>query len=131
MKCYYHNMQRIMKKVIYVEDDEINALVMQKLLEKDFDIHLAYDGIECLEKILQQRFDIILMDVNLGNGYLGGVELMQHIKALPEYHNIPIIAVTSFAMHRDKEEFLKAGFTGYLSKPIERDKVFNLIHQML
>lgn len=120
-----------MKSVIYVEDDEINALVMQKLLEKHFDIHLAYDGIECLEKIRQQHFDMVLMDVNLGNSYLDGVELMQYIKALPGYHHIPIIAVTSFAMRRDKEELLKAGFTDYLSKPIEKDKIFNLINQIL
>ena len=120
-----------MKRIIYVEDDEINALVMQKLLEKHFDIHLAYDGIECLEKIRQQKFDIILMDVNLGNGYLNGIELMQQIKDFPGYHHIPIIAVTSFAMRRDIEEFMKAGFTGYLSKPIEKNKVFRLIHQFM
>jgi CheY-like chemotaxis protein len=114
-----------------VEDDEINALVMQKLLEKDFEIHLAFDGDECLEKIGQQQFDIILMDVNLGNGYLDGVEVMQQIKALPGYMHIPVIAVTSFAMQNDKEKFLTAGFNGYLAKPIEKDKVFQLIHQIL
>ena len=130
MKLYYHNTYRTMKKVIYVEDDEINALVMQKLLEKDFDIHLAYDSVECLKKIHQQQFDIILMDVNLGNGFLDGVELMQHIKALPGYQDTPIIAVTSFAMRRDKEEFLKAGFSEYLSKPIEREKIFRMINEI-
>ncbi len=114
-----------------MEDDEINALVMQKLLEKDFEIHLAIDGPECLEKIQQQQFDLVLMDVNLGNGYLNGLEVMQHIKALPGYLDIPIVAVTSFAMQNDKEKFLKAGFNGYLAKPIERDKVFQLIYQIL
>ncbi len=104
---------------------------MQKLLEKDFDIHLAYDGAACMEKIQQLQFDIILMDVNLGNGYLDGVELIRHIKVLPRYHNTPIIAVTSFAMHKDKDTFLKAGFTGYLSKPIEKEKVFQMINAII
>lgn len=120
-----------MKKVMYVEDDEINALVMQKLLEKDFDIHLACNSLDCLEKISQQQFDIILMDVNLGNCYLDGVELMQHIKSLPSYHHVPIVAVTSFAMQKDEEEFLKSGFNGYIPKPIEKDKVFRMIQNIL
>ena len=120
-----------MKKIIYVEDDEINALVMQKLLEKDFEIHLAYNEKECLDKINQHKFDIILMDVNLGNGYLSGVEVMKQIKALSGYVHTPVIAVTSFAMQQDKEKFLAAGFTGYLAKPIEKDKVLKLIRQIL
>ena len=114
-----------------MEDDEINALVMQKLLEKEFEIHLAHDGPDCLEKIRQQQFDLILMDVNLGNGYLDGVEVMHHVKSVPGYGDIPVVAVTSFAMQNDKEKFLKAGFNDYLAKPIEKHKVFQLIHQIL
>jgi len=116
-----------MTKVLYVEDDAINALVMKKLLERDFQVAHVLDGETCLEIVEQEKFDVILMDINLGRGKMDGVETMKKVKQLAAYRTTPIIVVTSYAMPGDRRRFLNEGFDFYFEKPIEREP---LIHQI-
>ena len=91
-----------MKRVLYVEDDAINALVVKKLLEKDFDVVNVTDGESCLELIRKEKFDIILMDINLGAGKMDGVETMKQVKSMENYKSTPVIVITSYAMPGDR-----------------------------
>jgi two-component system, cell cycle response regulator DivK len=114
-----------MKKILYVEDDMINALVMTKLLKPSYEVVHVHDGESCMEKLKQDRFDMILMDINLGRGKIDGTEAMKLIKA----HNnaIPVLAVTSYAMPEDEGRFLNQGFDGYVVKPIDRKDLLEYI----
>ena len=116
-----------MKNILYVEDDAINALVVKKLLEKDFDVVNVPDGESCLELVRKEKFDIILMDINLGAGKMDGVETMKQVKSMENYKSTPVIVITSYAMPGDRRRFLKEGFDFYFEKPIERHA---LIHQI-
>lgn len=109
-----------MKRVLYVEDDAINAFVIQKLLHGHYLTSHVEDGEACLDILTKEEFDLILMDINLGRGKMDGVETMKKIKSNSKFKQLPIVALTSYAMPGDRERFLADGFNDYLSKPIER-----------
>jgi two-component system, cell cycle response regulator DivK len=109
-----------MKRLLYVEDDPINALVVKKLLAQHYKTEHVEDGETCLSIIERETFDLILMDINLGRGKMDGIETMKKIKALSSFRALPIVAITSYAMPEDERRFLGEGFNGYLSKPVER-----------
>lgn len=119
-----------MKKILYVEDDPINAFVVERLLRKDFQITLAESGERCLEIIQAEKFECVLMDINLGKGYMNGTEAMKLVKNTPGYERIPVIAVTSYAMPEDEERFLAEGFDCYLPKPVERKILLHEINRL-
>jgi two-component system cell cycle response regulator DivK len=120
-----------MRKILYVEDDPINALVMQRLLKSEFDVIHSPDGETCLLMLEKQNFGLILMDINLGKGKMNGVETMHQIKSNPRTKDIRIIAVTSYALPEDRDRFLREGFDAYIPKPVEREKLLRTIHQYL
>lgn len=109
-----------MKRLLYVEDDPINALVIKRLLAQHYTTEHVEDGETCLSVLGKETFDLVLMDINLGRGKMDGVETMKRIKAMPSFENLPIVAITSYAMPEDRDRFLGEGFNGYLSKPVER-----------
>ncbi|EAY24408.1 response regulator [Microscilla marina] len=116
-------------KVLIIEDDAINAFVLQKFIEKKYTAVLAKNGHEALSLVKDALFDVILMDINLGDENLDGVHLLQKIRAITGYANANIFAVTSFAMRGDKESFLAAGFNRYFSKPIEHSVIMKAIDE--
>jgi two-component system, cell cycle response regulator DivK len=122
-----------MKKanVLVVEDDYINSLILMKILEDRFNCSLSVNAKEVLEKIEKDMFDVILMDINLGADSMDGEALMKIIKGDKRFKDIKIFAVTSYAMHGDKERFLKAGFDQYHPKPIRREEIISAIEDAL
>jgi CheY-like chemotaxis protein len=106
-----------MRRVLVAEDNAVNRELLRELLEiRGYDVTEACDGEEALEKLEQARPDILLLD--LGMPKLDGFGVVRHIRASPGLASLPVLAVTAYAMRGDKEEVLKAGFDGYLSKPI-------------
>ena len=120
-----------MKRILYVEDDQINALVMQKLLKNHFEVIHVQDGETCLTLLANGTYELILMDINLGRGKMDGVEALRRIKSNPLTNKIIVIAVTSYALSEDKERFLSEGFDDYLAKPVERQLLIKTINQYL
>jgi len=120
-----------MRKILYVEDDLINALVMQKLLKSEFEVIHSPDGETCMEILEKENFGLILMDINLGKGKMNGVETMHEIKAHPKTKDIRVIAVTSYALPEDRDRFLREGFDAYIPKPVDREALLKTIHQYL
>ncbi|MCX9085384.1 MAG: response regulator [Candidatus Methanoperedens sp.] len=105
-----------MTKVLIVEDNPMNMELMLVMLKTNgFEAYSAFDGKEAIENMEKENFDIILMDIELPG--INGVEVARTIKE--KYKNIPIIAVTSFAMRGDKERFIASGFDDYVSKPVD------------
>ena len=111
--------------ILIAEDEEYNMLYMKELFSNtDIKIIEAYNGKEAIE-LAQTHGDIelILMDIKMP--VMSGIEALGIIKKLKP--KIPIIALSAFAMESDKVSDLKNGFDGYLSKPIDRKKLFALI----
>lgn len=116
-------------RVLIVEDDPINLLVAKKLLEKHFEITSATNGYQALEIIESSDFDLILMDINLGDDAIDGTEVMQKIKGNPNKKYIKIYAVTSYALPEDRERFLSFGFDYFFPKPINKDLIIEKIKE--
>jgi two-component system, cell cycle response regulator DivK len=106
-----------MTRVLVAEDNAVNRELLRELLEvRGYDVTEACDGEEAVTMLEQTRPDILLLD--LGMPKLDGFGVVRHIRASPELATLPVLAVTAYAMRGDREEVLKSGFDGYLTKPI-------------
>ena len=109
------------KKILIVDDNKLNIKVARRAL-KDFDfiIDEAYDGLECLEKVKNNQYDLILMDIMMPN--LNGEETLKKLK---EDHNFntPVLALTADALETSKDKYLNEGFIDYISKPFNKEQI--------
>jgi len=112
---------RMPLNVLIAEDDSVSLITAKRMLEKSgFTVTTAKDGQEVLQLLEKHEFDLILMDVQMP--VMDGVEATKAIRratTLGAKSSIPIIAMTSYAMAGDKEKFLDAGMSDYISKPVE------------
>ncbi|MCL4551506.1 MAG: CHASE3 domain-containing protein [Bacteroidetes bacterium] len=113
-------------KILYVEDDKYALDVVRRTLSKFYQIDLAENAETALSKVNQNKYDIILMDVNLRHG-MDGIELTQVIREIPHYKKVPVVAVTAYAKGEDKDEFLSKGFSHYISKPFVPAELIDLL----
>lgn len=119
-----------MKKILIVEDNPMNMELVLDLLEfYEHNITKAEDGIKALERLAEQKFDIILLDMQLPK--MDGLEVLDRIKKNPETAEIPVIAVTAHAMKGSEEHFIEMGCVDYVSKPIDIHKFRALIDKYL
>ncbi len=111
------DMSALSKTVLIVEDNELNMKLFHDLLEAyGYETLEARTGPEALKLAAQHRPDLILMDIQLPE--VSGLEVTQKIKANPDLAEIPIIAVTAFAMKGDEERIRQGGCEDYIAKPI-------------
>lgn len=115
--------------ILIVEDDPTNLFVAKKLLGKKCHISSATNDREAFDQLHQKSFDVVLMDINLGGDSLDGVSILRHIRELYPHWNMPIFAVTSYAMPEDRAKYLHAGFNRYFPKPIDRDGILLAIQE--
>jgi CheY-like chemotaxis protein len=107
-----------MPKILLVEDNEMNRDMLSRRLERrGYELILAVDGREGVEKAISELPDLILMDMSLP--VLDGWEATRQLKAAPETCSIPIIALTAHAMAGDREKAIAAGCDDYGTKPVE------------
>lgn len=115
------------KHILLVEDYPANVLVATTLLEDfGYSFDVATTGDEAVNKIKQGRFDVALMDVELGDA-MSGLEATRHVREWEEAGNalqrLPIIAMTAHALAGDREKCLQAGMDDYISKPFDADEL--------
>jgi PAS domain S-box-containing protein len=118
-------------RILLVEDNSINQILAQRLIRKRGDqIVVTNNGREALAALENDRFDLILMDVQMPE--MSGVEVTAAIrlKEKDTGEHIPIIATTASAMKEDRELCLEAGMDAYISKPIEREVLFATIDML-
>jgi PAS domain S-box-containing protein len=112
-------------RVLYAEDDTTNRFVVTRFLrQQGFHVVEATDGREALERLAANQVDLVLMDIQMPR--LNGLEVLSRIRTgeVPGVAaNLPVIAVTSYAMENDRERFLQAGMDDYLAKPFELDEL--------
>ena len=116
-------------KILIVEDNEMNRdMLSRRLLKKGFEIILAVDGAEGVEKTINEKPDLVLMDMSLP--VMDGWEATKNLKANNETAKIPIIALTAHAMAKDKEKALAAGCDEYDTKPIDLNRLLSKISSL-
>jgi two-component system cell cycle response regulator DivK len=119
-----------MKTILYVEDNEMNRKIVRDLLKRTtYKLTEAHDGEAGVAAALEQRPDLILMDIQLPK--ISGIEAMRRIRAEAATANTPIIAITSFALSGDDQKAKEAGATAYLAKPYSPFDLLNLIRKLL
>jgi CheY-like chemotaxis protein len=119
-----------MTTVLVAEDNIVNRELMRELLEvRGYHVTEACDGLEALEMLEQTRPDILLLD--LGMPKLDGFGVVRKIRDNPRLVNLPVLAVTAYAMRGDREQVLNAGFDGYLSKPIDAAALATEIERLI
>ena len=109
------------KKVLVVDDNNLNLKVAQRLLSQyKCETVCVSSGYECIDKIAcGEKYDLILLDDMMPK--LSGSETLVKLKEMPSF-NMPVVALTANAISGMKEEYLKKGFDDYLSKPIEKEE---------
>ncbi len=116
-------------KILLVENDEASIEVTKLFLQDFSELDIATTGEQAIEYVKSKTYDVVLMDINLGIG-LSGLDVIKQIRSRSGYEKTPIVAVTAFAMIGDKEEFIKAGCTHYLSKPFKKKELLELINEI-
>jgi len=117
-------------KILVVEDDLVTQEILSLYLLEYEHVTVVASGEDAITKCMSDVFDIVLMDIRLKIG-MDGVKTFKKIKKIDAYMNIPILAITAYAMRGDKEYFLEQGFNGYLAKPFVKDTFLAFIKQFL
>jgi two-component system cell cycle response regulator DivK len=118
------------KRILVVEDTEDNRRILRDLLTRaGFELIEAMDGESGVAMATAHRPDLILMDIQLP--VFDGYEATRRIKANPDTRNIPIIAVTSYALSGDETKALAAGCDGYVAKPFSPRRILAMVREFL
>ena len=107
------------KNILLVEDNEVNRRLAGFLLRSQgYQVREATSAQEAFEILKTEQFDLIVMDIQLPG--MDGLEATTKLRAEPATAEIPVIAVTSYAMAGDRDKALAAGCSGYVTKPIDK-----------
>jgi CheY-like chemotaxis protein len=119
-------------RILLAEDDWSNAIATRTLLEKlGHDATLTRNGREAVEIAGREKFDVVFMDIQMP--VMSGIEATRAIRARKNGPNadIPIIALTAYAMAGDREKFLEAGMNGYLAKPLDLEELRTTLERIV
>ncbi|MBL8103484.1 MAG: response regulator [Anaerolineales bacterium] len=116
-----------MKTILVVEDTELNIDLITQLLEDDYNLLVAKDGLEGVSMALEMKPDLILMDISLP--LMDGYDATRRIrKSMPD---IPIIGLSAHAMDGHEQKARQAGCNDYLTKPVDDNRLFELLKNYL
>ena len=117
------------KNILIVDDNLLNIKVATKIMKPyNFTIDYVCSGAESLDKVKEKRYDIIFMDYMMPN--MDGIETFKNLSKI-EGFNTPVVALTADAVVGAKDKFIEAGFTDYVSKPIDKHLLNDVINKIL
>lgn len=122
---YYKDKTNVPLRVLVVDDNAINQSLMKHLLlQWNIDFDIVFNGLEAVEQLINQTYDLILMDIQMPkmDGYAATQQIREVLKL-----DIPIIAMTAHALAGEREKCLSRGMNEYISKPIKEEELFKLI----
>ncbi|MFQ1834632.1 response regulator [Aeromonas veronii] len=115
-------------RVLLAEDNRVNQqLIIEYLRRVDAVVCVVSNGREAVERVAEQPFDVILMDLQMP--VLDGLDATRQIRKMVDKHDVPIIALTASAMPGDKERCLGGGMNGYVTKPVSKLDLYNNLLQ--
>ena len=119
-----------MTKILYVEDNPDNVYMLsRRLKKKGFELIIAGDGQEGIDKAIEEKPDLILMDLSLPT--MDGWTATAKIKEMEQVKDIPIIALSAHAMPEHRDRALKAGCSDYDTKPVDIKRLLGKIGQFI
>ncbi len=119
-----------MPKILLVEDNElIRDMLTRRLKKRDFDVIIAVDGREGINKAHQETPDLILMDVGLPE--INGCQATRELKNDPATSGIPLIILTAHATTHERDQALQAGCDSFATKPIAFPQLLEIIQELL
>lgn len=118
------------KVILCIEDDLINQEIMESIIiKRGYRYLAAYDGNEALEKLKENKVDLILMDIQLPG--FNGYEVTRIVREMENTKRIPIVAMTAYAIYEDRQKCMEAGMDDYISKPIDIEKLYDILQRYL
>ena len=115
-------------RILAVEDNPVNQMVISEiLLSGGIAVESVDSGIKALELLKKNDYDAVLMDVQMPD--MDGLETTKRIRRDLKMADLPIIAMTAHAMRGDRERCIEAGMDDYVSKPVEREQIFAVLHK--
>ncbi len=116
--------------VLVVEDNALNMKLMRDVLTANgYRVIESVDAESAIERAPQDRPDLILMDIKLPR--MSGIDAILALKGKPETRNIPIVAVSSYALPGDAQKATQAGADGYLSKPVQLKELLRQVQTLM
>ena len=116
--------------VLLIEDNDNTIFLIEDLLDPVVDLDVAESAQSAVDQIdaADVRYDLLLIDVNLGSGG-SGVDVLRHLRDRSDYEDVPMVAVTAIAMPGDREKLLDEGFDDYLAKPFDSEDLVSLVNR--
>lgn len=115
------------KHVLLAEDNDLNAEIAMTLLsDYGFIVDRVSDGVACVKKVKENKYDLIFMDIQMPN--MDGYQATQKIR---EFSDVLIVAMSANAFEEDKQKALSVGMNGYIAKPIDMGKVIETVSKLL
>ncbi len=115
-------------QVLLVEDHSDSQVLIKAFLKNRYAVTCAANAEEAINHMSNNVYEIILMDIALRDSF-GGIELTKYVRSLPNYKDIPIIAVTAYGSPTSRDVFITAGMNDYLAKPFTRDQLLEIIER--
>jgi CheY-like chemotaxis protein len=119
-----------MPKTLHVEDSAEIRSIVKYFLKKQCELEFATDGQSALDMAKAGEYDIIIMDINLGEG-IDGIETTRILREMEQYKDTPIIAVTANLSAQVRDHCLQVGMDAFLPKPFRKDDLLNTINYVL
>jgi CheY-like chemotaxis protein len=117
-----------MVRVLLVEDNDINAKLADALLSrKGYDVTWAMSGQESIEKVEEEEFDLVLMDIQMPG--MDGIEATAEIRKFRSSRELPVLAMTAYTDDDLKERMENAGMNGIIKKPIKADILYEVLEK--
>jgi len=116
-----------LKTILIVEDTEFNIDLLVQLLEEDYNLLIAKDGVQGVAMTEKHHPDLVLMDIAMP--LMDGYDATRKIRE--KFKKLPVIGLSSHAMTGDKEKAIAAGCTDYITKPIDEDELIRVLQRHL
>jgi CheY-like chemotaxis protein len=114
------------KTILVVDDDELVRVALNELLRPEgYEVHLAAGGAEALEKLDQNGYDLLMLDIIMPE--MDGFELCRKIREREDYRDTPIVFLTAKSRDEDRDKGIEAGANLFLSKPISPEKLLQIV----
>ena len=118
-----------MAKILAVDDSpSIRKMVELTLDEDEHEVTTANDGLLALDAAKGDQFDLVITDINMPN--MSGYELIEALRSMPNYQNVPIVCLTTESGDAQKERGREAGATGWITKPFSPDKLMIVVDRL-
>ena len=118
-----------MKYILAADDELVNQMIIEEMLDEQFEVACVDDGPSCLDSIAMRLPELLLLDVSMPN--MDGFEVCRRLRSSPQTTTLPVIMLSGHAHNEQIQEGLKAGANRYLTKPFSRDELLNAIAETL